>query len=84
MGPAPSRSQGRPAKYGFTSASPELWDPLGPFQPELGTWEPKEVGIGRAGARVRQGKEFGKGAGAGKGRLGEGDGAGAVGEGLLS
>lgn len=70
--PAPRRSRGWPAEYGFTSASPELWDPAGPFQPELGTWEPVEVGIGGAGARVGQRKEFGKDAGAGKGRLGEG------------
>ena len=79
---APSRSQGWPEEYGVTSASPELWDPLGPFQPELGTWEPIEVGIGGVGTRVGLG-EFGKRAGAGRGRLGKGA-TGAVGEGLLS
>lgn len=49
--------------------------PTWPLQPELGAWEPVEVGIGGAGARIRKGKKFGKGAGAGK-RLGEGAGGG--------
>lgn len=31
-----------------------------PLQPELGIWEPTEVGLGGAGARVGKGKEFGK------------------------
>lgn len=68
---------------GFTSASLRLWDLLDPLQRELGTWEPTEVGLGGAGARVGKGKEFGKGAGAGNARLREGP-TGAAGEGLLS
>ena len=57
----------------FTSASPELWHPLGPFQPELGTWGQIAVGIGGAGARVGLGKEFGKRAGGReRGSLGKG------------
>lgn len=74
--PAPGRSQGRPAERGFTSASLRLWSLPGPLQPELGTWEPREVGLGGAGARVGKGKEFGKAEGTGNSELGEGAGRG--------
>lgn len=46
--------------------------PTWPLQLELGTWEPIEVGIGGAGARIREGKKFGKGAGVRKKEAGRG------------